>query len=103
MTSRKVLVDTLLASGASSLEEAGQLAALTPTNGNTWTMEVLNTGKIDEQKFAVHLAELFRSKYAVLDVNKFDRSALGILPSRFVFKHHILPIESSETGVKLAT
>lgn len=103
MTSRKVLVDTLLASGASSLEEAGQLAALTPTNGNTWTMEVLNTGKIDEQKFAVHLAELFRSQYAVLDVHKFDRSVLGLLPSRFVFKHHILPIESSETGVKLAT
>ena len=81
MTSRKVLVDTLLASGASSLEEAGQLAALTPSNGNTWTAEVLNTGKIDEQKFAVQLAELFRSEYAVLDVHKFDRSALGLLPS----------------------
>ena len=52
MTSRKALVDTLLASGISSPDEASQLAALTPTNGNTWTAEVLNTGKLDELKFA---------------------------------------------------
>jgi len=39
-------------SGIGSPEEAAQLAALTPTNGNTWTAEVLNTGKVDEQRFA---------------------------------------------------
>lgn len=103
MTSRKALVDTLLASGIASDEEAAQLATLTPTNGNTWTAEVLNTGKVDEQKFAANLAELFRSPFSTVDPNKFDRSVLGLLPSRFVFKHHVLPLASTDTSAKLAT
>ena len=34
---------------------------------------------------------------------KIDRETLSILPSRFVFQHHILPIEVKENSVVLAT
>src|SRR5258708_2014114 len=97
MKSRKVLVDLLLASGVSSEDEATLLAGLPPANGNTWTTEVLNTGKVDEQKFAAGLAELFKSKVASVEAAKIDRGVLGLLPSRFVFKHQILPLEANES------
>src|SRR5205814_4930721 len=32
-----------------------------------------------------------------------DRTTLSILPSRFVFQHHILPVEVKENAVVLAT
>src|SRR6476660_9068085 len=38
-----------------------------------------------------------------MDPKKIDRETLSILPSRFVFQHHILPIEAKETSVVLAT
>ncbi len=105
MTSRKALVDVLLASGISSDEEARQLAAVTPPSGssNTWTAEVLNTGKVDEYKFAANLAALFKAPFGNVEANKVERSILSTLPSRLVFKYQILPVEVSETSVKLAT
>jgi len=103
MTSRKALIDVLLQSGISTPEEAADLAALNPANGNTWTSEVLNTEKVDEVRFAQHLAALFKASTANVESAKVDRAALGLLPSRFVFKHQILPLEVSETSVKLAT
>jgi type II secretory ATPase GspE/PulE/Tfp pilus assembly ATPase PilB-like protein len=38
-----------------------------------------------------------------LDAKSIDRQTLSILPSRFVFQHHILPIEEKEKSVVLAT
>jgi type II secretory ATPase GspE/PulE/Tfp pilus assembly ATPase PilB-like protein len=38
-----------------------------------------------------------------MDAKKIDRVALSILPSRFVFQHHVLPIEVKENSVVLAT
>ena len=38
-----------------------------------------------------------------IDAKKIDRETLSILPSRFVFQHHILPIEEKENSVVLAT
>src|SRR3954465_10967011 len=101
MTSRKALIDVLLQSGISTPEEAADLAALNPANGNTWTSEVLNTEKVDEVRFAQNLAALFKASTANVESAKVDRAALGLLPSRFVFKHQILPLEVSETSVKL--
>src|SRR5439155_1564024 len=38
-----------------------------------------------------------------IDARKIDRATLSTLPSRFVFRHHILPIEVKENSVVLAT
>jgi len=38
-----------------------------------------------------------------IEMSKVDRSALGALPSRFVFKHQILPMGPGENGYRLAT
>jgi len=103
MTSRKALVDVLLASGVSSDEEAATLAGLTPAAGTTWTSEVLNTGKVDEHKFAAGLATLFKTPFGNVELSKVERSVLSALPSRLVFKYQVLPLEVTETNAKLAT
>ncbi len=38
-----------------------------------------------------------------IDAKRIERATLGVLPSRFVFQHHILPIEVKENAVVLAT
>ena len=103
MTSRKALVDLLLASGIASDEEAQQLAAISPPPGSTWAIEVLNSGKVDEHKFAAGLGELFKMPLVSVEAAKIDRPLQQLLPTRFVFKHQVLPIEASEKSVKLAT
>jgi type II secretory ATPase GspE/PulE/Tfp pilus assembly ATPase PilB-like protein len=102
MTSRKVLIDLLIACGISA-EEATALAAIQPPAGSSWTAEVLNTGKVDEHKLAAELARLFKSPVETIEAGKVDRGALQILPSRFVFKHQILPLGGTETSVRLGT
>ncbi len=103
MTSRKALIDILLASGASTEDEAAQLAAITPATGASWTTEVLNTGKVDEQRFAANLAALFKTPFGNIEPSDVERSVLAALPSRFVFKHHVLPIAVTDSTAKLAT
>jgi general secretion pathway protein E/type IV pilus assembly protein PilB len=99
---RKTLVDVLIASGCTDPEEAGKLAA-TPANGHTWTVHVLNSGKVDEQRFTAELGRMFNTPVESLDMAKVDRTSLGALPSRFVFKHQILPLGQSAKGLRLAT
>src|SRR6476660_2860250 len=97
----KSLVDILLASGVSSREEAAALAA--NLNGNSWTEEVLNSGKVDETKFLHAIGEFFNVPVVSVDSKRIERATLGVLPSRFVFQHHILPIEIKDSAVVLAT
>src|SRR6476660_4849357 len=97
----KSLVDILLASGVSSREEAAALAA--NLNGNSWTEEVLNSGKVDETKFLHAIGEFFNVPVVSIDAKLIERATLLVLPSRFVFQHHILPIEIKENSVVLAT
>ena len=99
---RKNLVDAIIASGCENPEEATKLAA-TPSNGLTWTVHVLNSGKVDEQRFTEELGRLFHTPVESIDMPKVDRSALGALPSRFVFKYQILPLGHGEKGFRLAT
>jgi type II secretory ATPase GspE/PulE/Tfp pilus assembly ATPase PilB-like protein len=99
---RKKLVDVLIASGCEDLEEAGKLAAA-PANGHTWTVHVLNSGRVDEQRFTAELGRLFDTPVETLDLAKVDRTSLGALPSRFVFKHQILPLGNGEKGLRIAT
>jgi type II secretory ATPase GspE/PulE/Tfp pilus assembly ATPase PilB-like protein len=102
VTSRKALIDVLRATGVPD-EDAVQLAALQPASGESWTTEVLNTGKVDEIKLAAELAKLFKTPFDTIEAGRIERGVLQLLPSRFVFKHQILPISVNDTTVKLAT
>jgi general secretion pathway protein E len=100
-TASNSVVDLLLASGVPSREEAVQLAQ--NMNGGSWTAQVLDSGKVDEQRFLSVIGNFFRVPVISIDPKTIDRETLSILPSRFVFQHHILPIEVKDTSVVLAT
>ena len=95
------LINLLLESGVPSNEEAAQLA--TNLNGGSWVGQVLDSGKVDENRFLGAIGNFFRVPVISIDAKKIDRETLSILPSRFVFQHHILPIEVKENSVVLAT
>ncbi len=95
------LVDLLMSSGVQSHEEAMQLA--THLNGGSWTAHVLDSGKVDENQFLTAIGNHFNVPIYSIDAKTIDRQTLSLLPSRFVFQHHILPIESKENSVVLAT
>src|ERR687888_462988 len=95
------LINLLLESGVSSTEEAAELA--TNLNGGSWVSQVLDSGKVDEQRFLGAIGNFFRVPIVSVDAKKIDRATLSILPSRFVFQHQILPIETKENAVVLAT
>jgi type II secretory ATPase GspE/PulE/Tfp pilus assembly ATPase PilB-like protein len=97
----KSIIDLLMAAGVASREEAAQLAQ--NLNGGSWTTQVLDSGKVDENRFLAAIGNLFRVPLVALDAKSIDRQTLSILPSRFVFQHHILPIEEKEKSVVLAT
>jgi len=95
------VVDLLLAGGVPSRDEAAQLAQ--NLNGGSWVGQVLDSGKVDETRFLNAIGQFFKVPVISLDPKKIDRETLSILPSRFVFQHHILPIEAKENSVVLAT
>ena len=97
----KSIVDLLIAGGVESREEAAQLAQ--NLNGGSWTTQVLDSGKVDEQRFLAAIGNFFRVPVVTLDAKTIDRQTLSILPSRFVFQHHILPIAEKDNSVVLAT
>ena len=95
------LINLLLEGGVESREEAAQLAQ--NLNGGSWTTQILDSGKIDETRFLEALGKFFRVPVRNIDPKEINRSTLSILPSRFVFQHHILPLEEKEQSVVLAT
>jgi len=95
------LIDLLLASGVSTREEAVELSA--NPNGGSWTTQVLDSGKVDENRFLGAIGNFFHVPVVSIDAKRIDRQTLTLLPSRFVFQHHILPIEVKENAVVLAT
>src|ERR1044072_9540891 len=95
------LINLLLESGVSTNEEAAELA--TNLNGGSWVSQVLDSGKVDEQRFLGAIGKFFRVPIVSVDATKIERTTLSILPSRFVFQHHILPIEAKESSVGRAT
>src|SRR5436190_23340904 len=90
------LINLLQESGVSSTEEAAQLAV--NLNGGSWVSQVLDSGKVDEQLFLGAIGNFFRVPVTSIDPKKIDRATLSVLPSRFVFQHHILPIEVKESA-----
>ncbi len=95
------LINLLLESGVPSTEEAAELT--TNLNGGSWVSQVLDSGKVDEQRFLNAIGNFFRVPVVSIDAKNIDRPTLSNLPSRFVFQHHILPIEAKENSVVLAT
>jgi general secretion pathway protein E/type IV pilus assembly protein PilB len=95
------LINLLLASGVSSHEEATELAS--NLNGGSWTSQVLDSGKVDEQRFLEAIGNYFQVPVISIDAKKIERATLSLLPSRFVFQHHILPIEMKDKTTVLAT
>src|SRR6478736_5419462 len=95
------LINLLLESGVPSTEEAAELTS--NLNGGSWVSQVLDSGKVDEQRFLSAIGKFFRVPIVSIDAKKIDRTTLSMLPSRFVFQHQILPIESKENSVVLAT
>src|SRR4051794_22327898 len=95
------LIDLLLASGVPSREEAAELS--TNLNGGSWTTQVLDSGKVDEQRFLEAIGNFFQVPVMSIDTKRIERTTLSLLPSRFVFQHHILPIETRDLTVVLAT
>src|SRR5262245_29515808 len=95
------LINLLLESGVPSADEAAQLAV--NLNGGSWVSQVLDSGKVDEQRFLAAIGNFFRVPVMSIDAKAIERATLSVLPSRFVFQHHILPIEVKENSVVLAT
>src|SRR3954451_2536071 len=95
------LIELLLASGVPTRDEAALLAQ--NLDGGSWTTQVLDSGKVDEQRFLDAIGQYFDVPVVSLDAKKIERATLGSLPSRFVFQHHILPIEQRDDAVVLAT
>src|SRR6059058_3539180 len=100
-TPSQSLINLLLQSGVSSPEEAAQLAS--NLNGGSWTSQVLDSGKVDEQRFLEAIGKYFQVPVISIDAKRIERQTLSLLPSRFVFQHHILPIETRDKTVVLAT
>src|SRR5437667_10476504 len=94
------LINLLLESGVSSNEEAAQLA--TNLNGGSWVNQVLDSGKVDEQRFFGAIGKFFRVPVVSFDAKNIDRATLSILPSRFVLQHDILPIVAKGNSVVLS-
>ena len=95
------LIDLLLASGVPSRDEAVALSR--NLNGGSWTAQVLDSGKVDEQRFLEAIGNFFQVPVMSIDAKKIERTTLSLLPSRFVFQHNILPIEVRDKTVVLAT
>jgi general secretion pathway protein E/type IV pilus assembly protein PilB len=103
MSARQALVGLLQASGVPTIEEAREIAALAPAPGGSWTVAALDTGKIDEVHFAQELAKMARTEYVAAESAQVERAVLELLPSRLVFKHHILPLRIEDKLVRIAT
>ncbi len=98
MSQLRSLLEALLATGCDDAT-AAELLAIKPPPGSTWTIEALNSGKVDEGKLTTELGRIFRTPVEQIDGAKVDRQSLQLIPGRIVFKHHILPIAQDEAGV----
>ncbi len=61
------LINLLLESGVPSSEEAAQLA--TNLNGGSWVNQVLDSGKVDEQRFLGAIGKFFRVSIVSIDAS----------------------------------
>jgi len=62
------LINLLLESGVPSTEEAVELT--TNLNGGSWVSQVLDSGKVDEQRFLTAIGNFFRVPVVSIDAKK---------------------------------
>jgi hypothetical protein len=67
-TASQSLINLLLESGVPSTEEAAQLAV--NLNGGSWVSQVLDSGKVDEQRFLGAIGNFFRVPVTSIDAKK---------------------------------
>src|SRR5205807_3385046 len=72
----KSIVDLLIAGGVESREEAAQLAQ--NLNGGSWTTQVLDSGKVDEQRFLAAIGNFFRVPVVTIEAKSIDRQTLSL-------------------------
>ena len=77
------LVNLLLESGVPSTEEAAQLAV--NLNGGSWVSQVLDSGKVDEQRFLAAIGNFFRVPVTSIDAKTIDRDDIIGLTEPFCF------------------
>jgi hypothetical protein len=82
-TPSRSLINLLLESGVPSNEEAAELAI--NLNGGSWVGQVLDSGKVDEQRFLGAIGNFFRVPVVSIDAKKIDRATLSVLSSRVFF------------------
>ena len=96
------LVDILLASGVQSQEDATAARDASQrrfVDGARARFRQSRRAAISRPRSEIISAFRLSS----IEAKNIDRPTLSLLPSRFVFQHHILPIESKENSVVLAT
>ena len=91
----------LLASGVASREEAAQLASESQRRFVDHPGARFRQG--GRERFPRSDRKFFPGAGCLDRAKKIDRQTLSLLPSRFVFQHHILPIEMKDNTVVLAT
>ncbi len=69
------LINLLLESGVPSTEEAAELT--TNLNGGSWVSQVLDSGKVDEQRFLTAIGNFFRVPVVSIDAKNIDRPTLS--------------------------
>src|SRR5437660_174560 len=69
------LINLLLESGVPSTEEAAQLT--TNLNGGSWVSQVLDSGKVDEQRFLGAIGNFFRVPVVSSDSKKICAFGIG--------------------------
>jgi len=93
------LARLLLESGC-QIDQATPL--LTGQPGRQWIGKVLDSGQVDETRFAKALADLLALDYLEVAEADVDPALLEVLPSRFAFQHHLLPLTREGNTVRLA-
>ena len=82
-TASQSLINLLLESGVSSTEEAAQLAV--NLNGGSWMSQVLDSGKVDEQRFLAAIGNFFRVPVVSIEAKKIDRADIIGFTEPFCF------------------
>jgi len=95
------LINLLLESGVPSTEEAAQLAV--NLNGGSWVSQVLDSGKVDEQRFLAGIGNFFRVPVTSIDAKKIDRATLSVLPSRLVHCFSLASVQTLRRAVPVIT
>ncbi len=70
--------------------------------GRKWIADVLDSGQVEESRFAQALAHLLSLEFHEVRETDVDPALLEVLPARFAFQHHLLPLSRDGQVLRLA-